>query len=164
MSPHSPHTCCCHLKNKRVKSGKLQKAMLFQKSANTDKECKSVSSGCSAAQALSLMSPLWTRFDSISGCVWFVVNKAVLVQIFVLVFVFFCPCHSTSASYSSSLLYYSYHKTSGRNLETVRQVMLLRTPGAMGQKSTFASSVFTSFMLQYCNFFPVYVGKKVERA
>ena len=42
--------------------------------------------------------------------------------------------------------------------------MLLRTSGNLGQKSTFAYSLITSFMLQNVNFIPVYAEKKVERA
>jgi hypothetical protein len=80
--------------------------------------------------------------------------------VFVLLFVFFCPY----ALYSSSSLYYSCHKTNGRSQENFKEPMLLRTSGIIGQESTFASSLFASFMLQNLNFVPVYAEKKMERA
>jgi hypothetical protein len=164
-APHSsPYTCCRYQKNKYMKFGKLQKVMLFQKSAIIGNDSNSVSSGCSVAQTLSLMSPRWPRLDSVSGCVWYVLRICVLVQVFVLLFVFFCPYHFTIALYSSSSLYYTCHRTNGRSQEKFKEVMLLRTSRIIGQKSTFACSLFASFMLQNLNFVPVCAEKKVERA
>jgi NhaP-type Na+/H+ or K+/H+ antiporter len=79
---------------------------------------------------------------------------------FVLLFVFFRPY----ASYSPLSLYYSCHKTNWRSQENFKEAMLLRTSGIIGQKSTFASSLFASFLLQNLNFVPVYAEKNVEGA
>lgn len=138
--------------------------MLFQKSKSISKEGKSVSCVCFIAQAFSLMSPRWPRLNSVSGRVWFVVNKVVLIQVCVLVFDIFVPCHATNAAYSSSPLYHSYHKRSGRSLEKFKEIMFLKTSGTIGQKNTLAYCLLTSFMLQNFNFIPVYAEKKVQRS
>jgi hypothetical protein len=141
-APHSsPYTCCCYQKNKCVKFGKLQKAMLFQKSASISKEGNSVSCRCTVAQALSLMSPPWPRLDSVSGCVSFVVNKSDTGK-------GFCPsiCYLLSFYQWFILIFTTVLRLSQNKRAKpgeFKEVMLFRTSGTIGQESNFAYSLLT---------------------
>ena len=145
-APHSsPYTCCCYQKNKRVNFGKLQRAMLFRKSARISKEGNSVSCGCTVAQALSLMSPRWPSLDSVSGCVCFVVKKSDTGT-------GFCPsiCYLLSFYQCFILIFTTVLRLSQNKRAKpgeFKEIMLFRTSGTTGQKINVVYSLLTFFML-----------------